>query len=293
MIINMKIKKAVITAAGLGTRVLPATKSMPKEMLPIVDKPAIQFIVEECVRAGITQILIILSRGKFIVEDHFDRSPQLEQQLAKNNKTAMLNDVIDIANMADIMYVRQQEQLGLGHAILCAKNFVGDEPFAVLYGDDVIIGDDPAIGQLCTAFEKYEKGIVGIKEVSTEDVRKYSSMKIQKLDDGYFDIDDMIEKPSIEQIFSNYAILGRCILPAKIFNILENTPNGANNELQLTDAMKTLSNTDGMIGVDFSGTRYDMGNKLGIMKAGIEVGLNHPDICDELKAYIKELAKTL
>ncbi len=289
----MQIKKAVITAAGLGTRVLPATKSMPKEMLPIVDKPAIQFIVEECVKAGITEILIILSRGKFIVEDHFDRAPQLEQQLAKSNKTAMLSDVINIANMADIMYVRQQEQLGLGHAILCAKNFVGNEPFAVLYGDDVIIGEDPAIGQLCRAYEKYNKGIVGIKEVSNEDVYKYSSMKLERLDDGYYNIDDMIEKPRPEQVFSNFSILGRCILPPQILDILESTPNGANNELQLTDAMKTLSNKDGMIGVDFTGTRYDMGNKLGIMKAGIEVGLNHAEIGEGLREYIKELAKTL
>lgn len=288
-----KIKKAVITAAGLGTRVLPATKAMPKEMLPIVDKPAIQYIVEECVRAGITDILIILSRGKHVVEDHFDRSPTLEQNLEKSGKKELLGELINIANMADIMFLRQQEQLGLGHAVLCAKNFVGDEPFAVLYGDDVIIGEDPAIAQLCRAYNAHGKGVVGIKEVSFDDIQKYSSMKLTSMDDGFYHITDMIEKPKPEQIFSYYSILGRCILPPEIFNILENTTNGANNELQLTDAMKTLSNNKGMIGVDFTGKRYDMGNKLGIMKAAIEVGLAHPEIGEGLLQYIKELALTL
>lgn len=289
----MPIKKAVITAAGLGTRVLPATKSMPKEMLPIVDKPAIQYIVEECVRAGITEILIILSRGKHVVEDHFDRSPDLERNLAQNGKTSLLNDMISIADMADITYVRQQEQLGLGHAVLCAKSFVGNEPFAVLYGDDVIIGEDPAIAQLCRAYDEFGKGVVGINKVSHEDIQKYSSMKVAPLHDNLFDISDMVEKPLPEQIFSLYSILGRCILPAEIFDILKNTPTGRNNELQLTDAMKILSNNTGMIGVDFTGERFDMGNKFGILKASITVGLSHPEISDELKRFIKETASKL
>lgn len=289
----MKIKKAVITAAGYGTRMLPATKSMPKEMLPILDKPAIQYIVEECVSAGISDILIVLSRGKHVVEDHFDRSPDLERQLQHSGKNDLYNEMVRIGSMANITYVRQAEQLGLGHAVLCAKGFAGNDPIAVLYGDDVIIGKDPAIGQLCRAYDKYEKGIVGIKEVSTEDVMKYSSMKLFKLDDGYFEISNMIEKPAPDQIFSNYAILGRCVLPAKIFDILENTPYGRNNELQLTDAMKTLALQENMIGVDFTGTRYDMGNKLGVLKANIEVGLNDPAINNELTDYIKRLAQTL
>jgi UTP--glucose-1-phosphate uridylyltransferase len=289
----MTIKKAVITAAGLGTRVLPATKSMPKEMLPIVDKPAIQYIVEECVRAGITQILIILSRGKHVVEDHFDRSPDLERNLMQNGKTELLNDMISIADMADITYVRQQEQLGLGHAVLCAKSFVGNEPFAVLYGDDVIIGEDPAIAQLCRAYDEFGKGVVGINEVSHEDIQKYSSMKVKHLHDSLFEISDMIEKPLPEQVFSLYSILGRCILPPEIFEIIENTPPGRNNELQLTDAMKKLSNNVGMIGVDFTGERFDMGNKLGILKASITVGLSHPEIADGLKKFILETAEKL
>lgn len=289
----MKIKKAVITAAGYGTRMLPATKSMPKEMLPILDKPAIQYIVEECVGAGITDILIILSRGKHVVEDHFDRSPDLERQLQKSGKDKLYNELVNIASMANIVYVRQTEQLGLGHAVLCAKSFAGGEPFAVLYGDDVIIGEDPAIAQLCRAYDKYGKGTVGIKEVSTEDVMRYSSMKLKALDDGCFEISDMIEKPLPEQIFSNYSILGRCILPPEIFDILEHTPYGKGGELQLTDAMKTLANRENMIGVDFTGTRYDMGNKLSALKASIEEGLNRPEIAEGLKEYIRQLAQKL
>lgn len=289
----MKITKAVITAAGYGTRMLPATKSMPKEMLPILDKPAIQYIVEECVNAGIRDILIILSRGKHVVEDHFDRSPDLERQLLNGGKNDLYNEMVRIGSMANITYVRQAEQLGLGHAVLCAKGFAGNDPIAVLYGDDVIVGDDPVVGQLCRAYEKYGKGVVGIKEVPTEDVMKYSSMKLEKLDDGYFEISDMIEKPAPDQIFSNYSILGRCVLPAEIFEILENTPYGRNNELQLTDAMKTLALREKMIGVDFTGTRYDMGNKLSAIKASIEAGLSRPDISGELAAYIKELAGKL
>ncbi len=289
----MKIKKAVITAGGYGTRMLPATKSMPKEMLPILDKPAIQYIVEECVNAGITDILIILSRGKHVVEDHFDRSPDLERQLQKSGRDELYSEMVKIASMANIVYVRQAEQLGLGHAVLCAKSFAGNEPFAVLYGDDVIIGEDPAIAQLCRAYDKYGKGTVGIKEVSTEDVMKYSSMKLEAIEDGCFEISDMIEKPLPEQIFSNYSILGRCILPPEIFTILANTPTGKGGELQLTDAMKTLAILETMIGVDCTGTRYDMGNKLSALKASIEAGLNRPEIAEGLKEYIRQLAETI
>ncbi len=286
----MKIKKAVITAAGYGTRMLPATKSMPKEMLPILDKPAIQYIVEECAAAGITDILIVLSRGKHVVEDHFDRSPDLERQLLNSGKNELYNEMLKISSMANITYVRQAEQLGLGHAVLCAESFAGSEPFAVLYGDDVIMGDDPVIGQLCRAYGKYGKGVVGIKEVPTEDVMKYSSMKLERLEDGLYEITDMIEKPAPDQIFSNFSILGRCVLPPDIFEIIRHTPKGRGGELQLTDAMKALALREKMIGVDFTGTRYDMGSKLSALKASIEVGLNRPDIGDGLKQYIKELA---
>ena len=290
----MRIKKAVIPAAGLGTRVLPATKAMPKEMLPIIDKPAIQYIVEEAAKSGITDILIIISRGKSTVEDHFDRVPELERKLSQDPaKASLYKSVVEISELANITYVRQQEPRGLGHAILLAKNFVGSEPFAVLYGDDVIIGENPAIGQLCKAYDEFGLGVVGIKEVSADAIRKYSSMKIEALHSNYFKVTDMIEKPAPEQILSLYSILGRCVLTPEIFEILEKTPPGAGNEIQLTDAMKVLAQTVGMIGVDFEGTRYDMGNKLGILKASIEVGINHPEFGEEFKQYLKEFAKTL
>lgn len=290
----MKITKAVIPAAGLGTRVLPATKAMPKEMLPIVDKPAIQYIVEEAAKSGITDIMIIISRGKSIVEDHFDRAPELERRLlSAGNKEDLYNSVVEISNVANITYVRQQEPKGLGHAIMLAKTFVGNDPFAVLYGDDVIIGEDPAIGQLCRAYDEFGLGVVGIKEVTKEAIQKYSSMKVQPLHDNYFKVSDMIEKPTPDKIMSLYSILGRCVLTPEIFDILEETKPGAGNEIQLTDAMKILAQTKGMTGVDFTGVRYDMGNKLGILKASIEVGMNHPEFGEDLKKYLKKLAENL
>lgn len=289
----MKIRKAIIPAAGLGTRVLPASKAMPKEMLPIVDKPAIQYIVEEAVKAGITDILIITNRGKGVIEDHFDHSVELENMLEKRGNTAVLEQMSSVANLANIYYLRQKETRGLGDAVLRAKQFVGDEPFAVLYGDDVIIGEIPAIGELCEAYEKYGKSVVGIKEVPDELIVKYCSMKLEKTEDKIFNITDMIEKPQLTQKFSNYSILGRCVLDSEIFEILERTPLGAGNELQLTDAMRELAVKYGVTGVEFSGTRYDMGNKLGILKANVEVALKHPEVAKDFKEYIKELAQNL
>lgn len=289
----MKIRKAVIPAAGLGTRVLPATKAMAKEMLPIVDKPAIQYIVEEAVRAGIEEILIITSRGKSVMEDHFDRSPELENRLEKSGRTQALEEVRNISKLANIQYVRQQEAKGLGHAILCAKTFVGDEPFAVLYGDDVIIGEDPAIAQLCRAYDEFQLGVVGVNKVTPEAIQKYSSLKVYNLRDRIFKVTDMIEKPSPDKIMSLYSILGRCVLPPDIFPILEQTKPGAGGEIQLTDAMRELAVSQNMIAVEFTGTRYDMGNKLGIMKAACEVALNHPEIGTEFRQYLKELSATL
>ncbi len=289
----MKIRKAIIPAAGLGTRVLPASKALPKEMLPIVDKPAIQYIVEEAVNAGITDILIITNRGKGVIEDHFDYSIELEAMLEKRGNTEMLKSLKGVAELANIYYIRQKVTRGLGDAVLRAREFVGDEPFAVLYGDDVIVGDVPAIGELCEAYEKYGKSVVGIKEVPDELVVKYCSLAVEALEEKAFAVSDMIEKPTLDKKLSNYSILGRCVLDNEIFDILERTPLGVGNELQLTDAMRELAVKYGMIGVDFSGTRYDMGNKLGIMKANIEVGLRHPEIADELKQYIKEIAGKL
>ncbi len=289
----MKIRKAIIPAAGLGTRVLPASKALPKEMLPIVDKPAIQYIVEEAVKSGITDILIITNRGKGVIEDHFDHSIELENILEKRGNTEMLDTLNGVANLANIYYIRQKETRGLGDAVLRAKEFVGDEPFAVLYGDDVIIGETPAIGELLDAYYKHGKSVVGIKEVPDELVVKYCSLKAEPLYNKTYAVSDMIEKPKLEEKFTNFSILGRCVLDNEIFSILERTPLGVGGELQLTDAMRELAVKYGMIGVDFSGTRYDMGNKFGILKANIEVGLNHPEIGDELKKYIKELAETL
>jgi UTP--glucose-1-phosphate uridylyltransferase len=289
----MKIKKAVIPAAGLGTRVLPATKVLPKEMIPIVDKPAIQYIVEEAVNSGITDILIIISRGKSIIEDHFDRTPELEKRLEMGGKYDSLKDIMDIAKMANISFIRQQEQLGLGHAILQAKNFVGSEPFAVLYGDDVIIGEDPCIAQLCRAYEKYNQCAVCIKEVSKEDIKKYSSLRLESIEDNLYAISDMVEKPQTDDdMYSCYSILGRCILTPEIFDVLETIPFGVGNELQLTDAMRVLAQRDGFVGVDFTGTRYDMGNKLGILKAIVEVALSHPDLKEDFAKYLSSIDLT-
>lgn len=283
----------MIPAAGLGTRVLPATKAMPKEMLPIVDKPAIQYIVEEAVRSGIEDILIITGRGKGIIEDHFDRAPELETALAKPGKEQALEEVLGITGLANIFFVRQKQTLGLGHAVLMAKPFTGSEPFVVLYGDDVIMGEDPCAAQLCRAWEAYGRAAVGIKEVSAEAIRRYSSMKVSPLEGNHYLIDDMIEKPAPGKEFSMFSILGRCLLTADIYPILERTRPGAGGEIQLTDAMAVLARTAGVTGVDFTGKRYDMGNKLGVMQAQVETALTHPEIGPAFRAYLKELAGSL
>ena len=292
----MKIKKAVIPAAGLGTRVLPASKSMPKEMLPIVDKPAIQYIVEEAVKSGIEDILIITSRGKTTVEDHFDRNPELEARLLASKKQEVYDQMVAISHMANIQYVHQKETKGLGHAVLCAKAFVGNEPFAVLYGDDVILnGERPACRELCEAYEEYGVGVAGIKPVPMEDISKYCSLVLEPIEgkDRVFRLTDMIEKPSLTEVLSNYSILGRVVLPPEIFPILERTKPGAGGEIQLTDAMKVLAQTSGMVGVEYTGTRYDMGNKFGILQASVEVALQHPEVKDQFHDYLKSLVSRL
>ena len=237
----MRVTKAIIPAAGLGTRVLPATKAMPKEMLPIVDKPAIQYIVEEAVAAGIQDILIITGRNKDIIEDHFDRAPELETALGRPGKEKALEECLGIAGMANIFFVRQKQTLGLGHAVLMAKPFTGDEPFVVMYGDDVIMGEDPVAGQLIRAYEAYGRAAVGIKEVPKADLQKYCSMKAEPIQGNHYFIDDMIEKPAPGQEFSNFSILGRCLLTPEIYTILEHTAPGAGGEIQLTDAMAVLA----------------------------------------------------
>ncbi|MDD2417832.1 MAG: UTP--glucose-1-phosphate uridylyltransferase GalU [Oscillospiraceae bacterium] len=288
-----KVRKAVIPAAGLGTRVLPVSKAMPKEMLPIVDKPAIQYIVEEAVRSGIEDILIITNRGKAVIEDHFDHVIELEQRLAASGRQETLDQLNAITHLANIYFVRQKETKGLGHAVSCARSFVGDEPFAVLYGDDVIIGEDPACGQLCRAYEEYGRGVVGIKKVTLEQIVRYSSLKVENLRGNIYSVSDMVEKPSPDRVLSLYSILGRCVLPPSVFDILENTAPGAGGEIQLTDAMRVLTLNEGMTGVDFTGKRYDMGNKLGILQATCEVALNHPEVGSDFRDYLRELVNTL
>ena len=292
----MNIRKAVIPAAGLGTRVLPASKAMPKEMLPIVDKPAIQYIVEEAVASGITDILIITSRGKTTVEDHFDRAPELEARLLASGKQSVYEEIVHISKLANITYIRQKETKGLGHAVLCAKTFVGDEPFAVLYGDDVIIGGEkPACKELCEAYEKYGLGVAGVKQVPMDQISKYCSLKVEDMQDeqGILKVTDMVEKPMPTQVMSNYSILGRVVLPPEIFPILEKTAPGANGEIQLTDAMKVLAQSKGMVARKFSGERYDMGNKFGILQAIVQVALEHPEVKDQFRDYLKQVAAEL
>ncbi len=287
----MKVRKAIIPAAGMGTRVLPASKAVPKEMLNIVDKPAIQYIVEEAFNSGIEEILVITNRGKGAIEDHFDHAFELETKLEGNeSKKKIYEDVMACSNFGNIYFLRQKETKGLGHAVLCAKNFIGNEPFAVLYGDDVILSDVPCTKQLTDAYEKYGKGIVGVKEVPGMAITKYCSLKTEHIEGNEYNCTDMIEKPKPEEIMGNFSILGRVVLPPEIFDILEETPLGTGNELQLTDAMKTLAQTKGVVAVDYDGKRYDMGNKFGILEANIEVGLKHPETKDELKAFIKKIA---
>ena len=289
-----KITKAVIPAAGFGTRVLPASKAVPKEMLSIVDKPAIQYIVEEAAASGITDILIITNRGKGVIEDHFDRAPELEDRLLASGKEDLHRSVIGPAGLANIFFLRQKEARGLGHAISCARSFIGNEPFAVLYGDDVIISKQPVVGQLCQVYERYGKAVVGVKEMSDADVMRGSSLKVEPIEGNCYSCTDMREKPGDKSLFfSNFMVLGRCILPPEIFTILDHTAPGANGEIQLTDAMAELARTEGVTAVDFIGKRYDLGNRLGMLQAAVEVGLTHPEIGEDFRAYLKELSARL
>jgi len=286
----MKVRKAVIPAAGLGTRMLPASKSIPKEMLPILDKPAIQYIVEEAVESGIEDILIITNRGKGAIEDYFDYTPELDMNLEKSGKTDLYERVRYPVNMANIFFVRQKVTKGLGHAVWCAKRFVGDEPFAVLLGDDIMYGEVPVTKQLVDAAEKYDASAVGAQWVKNEDIGKYCSLKIDKLEDRIYKVSDVIEKPPLEKMFSNYAILGRYVLKSEIFSILEKTPPGHGGEIQLTDGLCTLCKESSMVAVDFDAKRYDTGNLTGFMEATVEFALRHPEAGPWLRDYIKNMS---
>ncbi|MDP4161329.1 MAG: UTP--glucose-1-phosphate uridylyltransferase GalU [Bacillota bacterium] len=287
----MKIRKAVIPAAGLGTRFLPATKAQPKEMLPIVDKPAIQYIVEEAVQSGIESILIVTGRNKKSIEDHFDKSVELEQTLWEKGKADLLLEIQHISDMANIHYIRQREPLGLGHAILCAEQFIGDEPFAVLLGDDIMVSDPPALKQLMNVFETYESTVLGVQPVQLEEVSKYGIISPVALNNKILQVRDLIEKPMPEKAPSNIAIMGRYILKPSIFPILKTQERGAGNEYQLTDALRQLRKQEGLLGLELNGERYDIGDKFGYMKAILEMGLQREELHPQLMDYLQKLFK--
>lgn len=287
------VKKAIIPAAGLGTRFLPATKSQPKEMLPIVDKPTLQYIIEEAINSGIEEILIITGRNKKSIEDHFDKSVELELELQQKGKTEMLEMVQEISNMVNIHYIRQKEPKGLGHAIHCAKSFIGDEPFAVLLGDDIVDSDTPCLKQLIDAYDEYKTSILGVQEVAKEDTDKYGILDCKYIEDRVYKVKDMVEKPSIEEAPSNIAILGRYIITPAIFEILENQAPGKGGEIQLTDALKTLAQHEAIYAYNFEGRRYDVGDKLGFLEATIDFALKRDNLKDGLMNYMKNVVEEI
>jgi UTP--glucose-1-phosphate uridylyltransferase len=281
--------KAIIPAAGLGTRFLPATKASPKEMLPLVDKPLIQYVVEEAVAAGIREIIVITGRGKRAIEDHFDVSFELEEVLKENGKHTMLKEVQRIADLADFCYVRQQHARGLGHAILCAKHLVGDEPFAVLLGDDVMDARTPGIAQMIALYQELKAPIIGIQPVPLSEVGSYGILQAERTRPNLYRIEDLVEKPSPRQAPSNLAIIGRYILTPDIFPILEKTPPGKNQEIQLTDALRVLARRRAVYGYQLRGKRYDAGDKLGFLKATVEFGLKKPELARPFGRFLKSL----
>ena len=289
----MRVTKAVIPAAGLGVRFLPATKAQPKEMLPVVDKPVIQYIVEEAVNSGIENILIVTGQGKKSIEDHFDKSQLLEEHLQEKGKLALLNLVREISQIADLHYVRQKEPLGLGHAIYCARRFVGDEPFAVLLGDDLVRSEKPCLKQLLELYDEVQSTVLAVQEVPAADVNKYGILDADFLREGVYYIRDLVEKPPVDQAPSRLAIMGRYVITPAIFPILENTPPGQGGEIQLTDALRALSKEEPIYGINFEGRRYDVGDKLGYLMATVEFALDYPDLGNDFRSYLKQLVNTL
>ncbi|MBT2690174.1 UTP--glucose-1-phosphate uridylyltransferase GalU [Bacillus sp. ISL-47] len=283
------IKKAVIPAAGLGTRFLPATKAQPKEMLPIVDKPAIQYIVEEAIASGIEDIIIITGRNKRAIEDHFDKSVEMELLLMKNGKLEILEEVRGISNLADIHYVRQKDPLGLGHAILCAKKFIGHQPFAVLLGDDIIDGKKPALLQMIEQYNKMGTSILGCSEVPISEVSKYGIVDYSEQRGALYKVDSLVEKPSIAAAPSTHAIIGRYILTPSIFEMLENGKFDSSGELQLTDALHLLLGRERMYSYLIQGNRYDVGDKFGFLKASIDFALQRPELKEKLLMYLNQI----
>lgn len=286
-----KVRKAVIPAAGLGTRFLPATKAQPKEMLPIVDKPTLQYIIEEAVASGIEEILIITGRNKKSIEDHFDKSVELELELENKGKKELLEIVQGISNMINIHYIRQKEPRGLGDAIYCARHFIGDEPFAVMLGDDIVDNPEPCLKQLMDAYEEYRTTILGVQKVSIQDTNKYGIISAKHIEDRVYKVKDLVEKPEPGKAPSNIAILGRYIITPEIFDILEDLPEGKGGEVQLTDALKELSKKEAMYAYNFEGRRYDVGDKLGFLEATVDFALKRPELQDEFMKYLELICK--
>ena len=283
---SKRVRKAIIPAAGLGTRFLPATKAQAKEMLPIVDKPTLQYIIEEAIESGIEEILIVTGRSKKSIEDHFDRSVELELELEQKGKTEMLEMVQDISNMVNIHYIRQKEPKGLGHAVHCAKSFIGNEPFAVLLGDDIVDAETPCLKQMIDAYDEYKTSILGVQEVAKENVDKYGILDVKYIEDRVYKVKDMVEKPSVEDAPSNIAILGRYIITPEIFNILENQEAGKGGEIQLTDALQTLATKEAIYAYNFEGRRYDVGDKLGFLQATVEFAMKREELREPFIEYL-------
>ncbi len=287
------VRKAVIPVAGLGTRFLPATKASPKEMLALVDKPLIQYAVEEAVASGIEDIILITGRGKRAIEDHFDRSFELEENLRSNGKLDLLKEVEQISKLANFCYVRQAEARGLGHAVLCAQHLVGDEPFAVILGDEVIDGRVPGLAQLVKAYEAKRGAVLGVQQVPREEVHRYGIIRPKPLGKGLFRVQSVVEKPATADAPSNYAIIGRYVLPPEIFPILRRTKPGKNGEIQLTDALQALSKKSPMYAVEIDGSRHDAGDKLGFLIATVEFGLANPKLGPAFGDYLTTLLPRL
>lgn len=287
----MRIKKAIIPAAGMGTRFLPATKAQPKEMLPIVDKPAIQYIVEEAIESGIEDIIIVTGRNKRAIEDHFDKSVELEMMLEENGKHELLRIVQTVSNLVDVHYIRQKQPLGLGHAVLTARKFIGNEPFGLLLGDDIIASEPPCLQQMMEMYEQADTSVIAVQEVPWSDVNKYGIISPADENRGIQYISDLVEKPDRDQAPSNMAVIGRYVIEPGIFDILEKQPPGRGGEIQLTDALRVLNAEKKMAAFRINGQRYDTGDKMGYIEATIEFALKRPDLSPQLKDYLNNLVR--
>ncbi|MCM1987225.1 UTP--glucose-1-phosphate uridylyltransferase GalU [Methanococcoides seepicolus] len=285
----MEVKKAIIPVAGLGTRFLPATKSMPKEMLPIIDKPVIHFVVEEALASGIDDIIFVTGRSKRSIEDYFDGSPELEMHLKQHKKHDLLEKIQDIASLADIHYIRQKEPKGLGDAILRAEKHVGDEPFAVLLGDDIVVNEQPCTRQLIDIYQKYGRSTIAVKEVPKEKISSYGIIKGKPLDDSLYALEDIVEKPDVNKAPSNIGAIGRYVFTPEIFNCIKETSSGVGNEIQLTDGIRNLNRSQKVYGYKFSGTRYDTGDKAEYVKAIINFALNNENMKDNILEYLQDV----